>query len=102
MRSSPLNGASILPLKKYVTCAYFSVSAVRSMVIPALDTISATMFAIEIGGEGNGARDGSADILIVATGALRRARPSKPLDFGSVRGRAVCPHRARPELKEKP
>src|SRR5208282_3437076 len=29
MRSSPLNGFSTPPLKKYVTCAYFSVSAHR-------------------------------------------------------------------------
>ena len=34
-RSSPVNGCSRPPLKKYVTCAYFSVSAQRSCRRPA-------------------------------------------------------------------
>ena len=33
-RSSPAFGASTPPLKKKVTCAYFSVSAMRSWVLP--------------------------------------------------------------------
>ena len=33
MRSSPLFGSSTPPLKKKVTCAYFSVSAIRTCVI---------------------------------------------------------------------
>ena len=37
MRSSPSNCVSEPPLKKNVTCAYFSVSAMRSCVRPACD-----------------------------------------------------------------
>ncbi len=35
-RSSPGNGVSTPPLKKYVTCGYFSVSAMRSWRLAGL------------------------------------------------------------------
>src|SRR5438045_3117810 len=53
-RSSPGKGVSMPPLKKYVTCAYFSVSAVRNIVRPAPDTTSPTMRAIDCGGNATG------------------------------------------------
>ena len=40
MRSSPSNTSSRPPLKKKVTCAYFSVSAMRSCFSPALATLA--------------------------------------------------------------
>jgi len=42
------------PLKKYVTCAYFSVSAVRNIVPPATETTSATILAMDWGGKATG------------------------------------------------
>ena len=42
-RSSPANGSSRPPLKKYVTCAYFSVSAQRNCVSPARAMTSGKM-----------------------------------------------------------
>ena len=45
MRSSPSNGASMPPLKKKVTWAYFSVSAMRSCRRPALLSVSPQQFA---------------------------------------------------------
>ena len=42
MRSSPGNGSSTPPLKKYVTCAYFSVSATWSWRLPRRDRCAAS------------------------------------------------------------
>src|SRR5206468_7199708 len=41
-RSSPGQGVSTPPLKKYVTCAYFSVSATWNWRQPAFDAASAS------------------------------------------------------------
>ena len=51
MRSSPAYFSSRPPLRKYVTCAYFSVSAMRSCVRPARETISPRMFDSVCGGK---------------------------------------------------
>src|SRR5476651_191837 len=45
MRSSPLNGSSRPPEKKNVTWAYFSVSAMRSWVLPLLARYSPSTFS---------------------------------------------------------
>ena len=45
MRSSPLNGSSTPPLKKNVTCAYFSVSEMRSCVLSFFAIHSPKVFA---------------------------------------------------------
>src|SRR6059058_1860558 len=66
-RSSCGNGVSTPPLKKYVTCAYFSVSAVRNMLLPALDTTSATMFFIDCGGKATGTSNVRSYDVIVTT-----------------------------------
>jgi len=49
MRCSPGNSFSSPPLKKYVTCAYFSVSAMRSWRTPAWLAISPTILWISRG-----------------------------------------------------
>ena len=46
--SSPGNGSSKPPLKKKVTCAYFSVSAVRSCVLPSFERYSPKVFLTSI------------------------------------------------------
>ncbi len=45
MRASPGPGSSRPPLKKNVTCGYFSVSAARSCVRPARETTSPSVSA---------------------------------------------------------
>ena len=50
MRSSPSNTRSSPPLKKKVTCAYFSVSAMRSCFRPAFDTVSPRPILMTAGG----------------------------------------------------
>ena len=49
MRSSPGYKASTPPLKKYVTCAYFSVSAIRSWARPRFARTSPNVFATDWG-----------------------------------------------------
>src|SRR5437660_471441 len=51
MRSSPGYGCSRPPLRKYVTCGYFSVSAMRSWVRPAAAAISPKTFGKVCGGK---------------------------------------------------
>ena len=53
-RRSPSSGASSPPLKKYVTCAYFSVSATCSCEIPARASVSASVVAGRSGGNATG------------------------------------------------
>ncbi|MNE38505.1 hypothetical protein D3C80_1324070 [compost metagenome] len=58
MRSSPSNGSSRPPEKKKVTWAYFSVSAMRSWVLPFLARYSpSTLFRLD------GAKAAGAGIL---------------------------------------
>ncbi len=49
-RSSPPNGFSMPPLKKYVTCAYFSVSATRRLRRLACAIRCASRLSIDSGG----------------------------------------------------
>ena len=51
MRSSPGKASSTPPLKKYVTCAYFSVSARRRFSTPASAHTSARMCDEVLGGK---------------------------------------------------
>ena len=44
MRVSPGHSSSTPPLKKYVTCAYFSVSATWSWRAPAAASVSASVY----------------------------------------------------------
>jgi hypothetical protein len=60
MRSSPGNRRSSPPLKKKVTCAYFSVSAMRSCFKPALDAISPSVSVSSDGGNSAGMNVASA------------------------------------------
>jgi len=55
MRFSPLNGFLIWELKKNVTCAYFSVSAIRSCFLPCVDRISERFFFTVGAGKSTGA-----------------------------------------------
>ena len=50
IRSSPAKGCSRPPLKKNVTCGYFSVSAARNCVSPAFDTTSPKELVMSFGG----------------------------------------------------
>ena len=53
-RSSPGKGASRPPLKKNVTCGYFSVSAVRSCASPASLMTSPTRCRMDCGSNATG------------------------------------------------
>src|SRR5260370_42107842 len=53
-RSSPSKASSRPPLKKYVTCAYFSVSAHRNCLSFELERISGKMFGYESFGKATG------------------------------------------------
>ena len=55
MRFSPLKGFFIWELKKNVTWAYFSVSAMRSCFFPLRERISARLFLIIGAGKRTGA-----------------------------------------------
>ena len=100
-RSSRANGSSRPPLKKNVTCAYFSVSAVRSCAMPssagaaAEDLVGAT--AAE-NATGSGER-----LVVLATcrrsagAAWIRSRRTKPSKSGCVNARVSS--RARSERK---
>ena len=50
LRSSPSQGCSTPPLKKKVTWAYFSVSAMRSWVLPWAARYSPSVFFSSTGG----------------------------------------------------
>src|SRR5437762_1810189 len=56
IRSSPGYVFSTPPLKKYVTCAYFSVSAIRSCVSPSRAMYSPKPLRIDCGGNATGRR----------------------------------------------
>ena len=80
-RSSPGYGVSTPPLKKYVTCAYFSVSAVRNMVRPWSDSTWATISDSTIGPNAIGKGKVSSYWVIVtrSTGGLVPvSKPSNP------------------------
>jgi hypothetical protein len=55
-RVSPAGGSSRPPLKKYVTCGYFSVSAVRKLVRPCAASTSASRLSIGCGGKARSER----------------------------------------------
>ncbi len=88
IRSSPAYGTSMPPLKKYVTCAYFSVSAVRSDVRPCSASVSATMRAIDCGANATGTVNVWSYDVMVATGTLA-CDVGKPSNAGSVSARTI-------------
>src|SRR5574341_133504 len=71
-RSSFGNGCSTPPLKKNVTCGYFSVSAVWNCRIPAWEMTSETPHASEKGGNAIGYGKVSSYCVMVAS--VRRGR----------------------------
>ena len=81
MRSSPGNGASRPPPKKKVTCAYFSVSAMRNWVSPA-----ATQFA-QACRAGRRAGTRPAPAVGVVFGQADEARQPRPTRLEAGEGR---------------
>jgi hypothetical protein len=65
-RSSPSYGVSSPPLKKYVTCAYFSVSATCSCDIPRAARTLASVTDGRAGGKATGYGQPSSYSVIVA------------------------------------
>src|SRR6266567_2536586 len=101
MRSSPGNTVSRPPLKKNVTCAYFSVSAMRSCFMPAL-AISSPNVSLRSCGGNSVAKNGfsSSEYSVTpsaAAKAMRLARPN-PEKSGSSRAPAISRMRSARKL----
>ncbi len=100
--SSPANTASRPPFRKKVTCGYFSVSAMRSWVRPALATTSPRVSARSCGGKIVVMRAASAleystiPAAIASAGTRGRAKPSKS---GSSRAARISRARSAPEVR---
>ena len=84
IRSSPGNTVSRPPLKKNVTCAYFSVSAMRSWVSPARDTTSPKV-SFRFSG-GNSVREKAVELRRILDEAERGAKrdPLCPREAGET------------------
>jgi len=88
MRLSPGNCRSRPPFRKYVTWAYFSVSAMRSCVSPARLTTSPRVSSISSGPNTVGRRKSGSYSVIAETGNV----PSglrKPSNLGSASARDI-------------
>ena len=97
-RVSPTNSSSRPPLKKKVTCAYFSVSEIRSCVLPCFSNHSPNTFVKGSGANAIGALM-SAAYSVIITKALNCGDffLSKPLKSASTKARVIS--RARSALK---
>ena len=85
IRCSPSNSASRPPLKKKVTCAYFSVSAMRSWVLPCDCKYSPNVLVSDVGSKAilvTSLFCNSSEYLVSITnfdsvGSFSRVKPSK-------------------------
>ena len=99
-RVSPSGASSTPPLKKKVTCGYFSVSAVRKLLSPCAASTSARMSSIGCGGKAAESGNASSYCVMVTTSTSGRPGPrSKASKAGSASARVIC--RARSERKLK-
>ena len=89
IRVSPSHSRSSPPFRKYVTCAYFSVSAACSWRAPALESTSASVFR---------------DLLLVERDREREvvavARHRRQVDAGLEQPLRELPRAVRPEVEE--
>ena len=99
--SSPAYGSSTPPLKKNVTCAYFSVSAIRSWVKPALLIISPSPFETLSGGYATVTFKPSSYCAIVTKGTVfNSSTRGKPSNLSSVKACVISRPRSGRKLKK--
>jgi 2,3-bisphosphoglycerate-independent phosphoglycerate mutase len=97
VRDSPVYSASRPPLKKKVTWAYFSVSAIRSWVLPKLAMYSPNVFFRIFGGKAQGVSMLSAYwVSTLYTGESRTLIPSPDVATYDLQ-----PEMSAPELTDK-
>ncbi len=87
-------------MKKYVTWAYFSVSAVRNIVLPRSDNTCATICDSTIGPKAMGNRKVSSYCVIVTRSTLGRAPVSKPSKPSTASARTIWRMRSARKLKQ--
>ena len=100
MRSSPGGGFSSPQLKKYVTWAYFSVSASRRLVRPCAASTSARLPEKVWGGKTTGSPNAASYSVSVSTRRAGGDRRSKPSKSAKARARVSCRARSARKLKK--